>query len=96
MNTKWNCCQETLKSAKFMIFFCLYDYQISQMTVEHFFYIPGCFVHHFIAICEFKLLKHLNQVQTGVFMPMRQRNLVDDLETLYSTYSTTLKDVGII
>ena len=52
-------------------------------TIGHLFYATSSFVHHFIAICEFKLELQSGNAQFGpksaIFCPMWPWNLADDL-----------------
>ena len=53
-------------------------------TIEHLVYVTSSFVHHFIAICEFKLGLQSGNAQFGlkseIFCPMWPWNLTNDLE----------------
>ena len=53
-------------------------------TIGHLFYATSSFVHHFIAICEFKLELQSGNAQFGsksaIYCPVWPWNLTDDLE----------------
>ena len=53
-------------------------------TIRHLFYVASSFVHHFIAIGEFKLKLQSGNAQFGsksaIYCPVRPSNLMDDLE----------------
>ena len=72
---------------KSTIFFKTCDLQTWQMTLKkigHLFYATSSFVHHFVAIGEFKLELQSRNAQFGsnstIFRAMRPSNLTDDLE----------------
>ena len=53
-------------------------------TIEYLFYATSSFVHHFIAICQFKMELQSGNVKFGsksaIFCPVWPWNLTDDLE----------------
>ena len=62
----------------------IFDRKRPWKRTEHLFYTTSSFVHHFIAICEFKLVLQSKNAQTGsklvMFCPVWPWNMTDDLE----------------
>ena len=49
-------------------------------TIGHLFYVASSFMHHFIAIGEFKLKLQPGNAQSAIFCPVWPWNLTNDLE----------------
>ena len=69
-------------------------------TIGHLFYATSSFVHHFVAICEFKLELQSGNAQSGsnstIFRAVWPWNLTDDLEKQEGTSSMLLPAVCMI
>ena len=69
-------------------------------TIGHLFYSTSSFVHHFVAIGDFKLELQSGNAQFGsnstIFRAVRPWNLTDDLEKQKGTSPTLLKALCII
>ena len=69
-------------------------------TIGHLFYATSSFVHHFVAIGDFKLELQSGNAQFGsnstIFRAVWPWNLTDDLEKQYGTSSMLLKALCII
>ena len=69
-------------------------------TIEHLFYATSSFVHHFVAIGEFKLVLQSGNAQFGlnstIFRAVWPWNFTDDLEKLLGTSSMLLQALCII
>ena len=69
-------------------------------TIEHLFYATSSFVHHFVAISEFKLELQSGNAQFGsnltIFRAVWPWNLTDDLEKQKGTSSMLLQALCII
>ena len=69
-------------------------------TIGHLFYATSSFVHHFVAIGDFKLELQSGNAQSGsnsaIFKAVWPWNLTDDLEKQLGTYSTLLQALCII
>ena len=69
-------------------------------TKGHLYYVASSFVHHFIAIGEFKLKLQSGNAQFGwklaIYCPMWPWNLTDDLEKQFGTSSMLLQAFCII
>ena len=69
-------------------------------TIGHLFYSTSSFVHHFVAIGDFKLELQSGNAQFGsnstIFRAVRPRNLTDDLEKQKGTSPTLLQALCII
>ena len=70
----------------------------SWKTIGHLFYVASSFMHHFIAIGEFKLQSGNDQFgsKLAIFCPVWPWNLTDDLEKQWSTFSMLLQALCII
>ena len=69
-------------------------------TIGHLFYATSSFVHHFVAIGEFKLQLQSGNAQSGsnstIFRGVRPWNLTDDLAKQWGTSSMLLQAFYII
>ena len=69
-------------------------------TIGHLFYATSSFVHHFVAIGDFKLELQSGNAQSGsnsaIFRAVWPWNLTDDLEKQLGTSSTLLQALCII
>ena len=75
-------------------------YDLDKKTIGHLFYVASSFVHHFIAIGEFKLRLQSGNAQFGsksaIYCPVWIWNLTDDLEKQQGISSMLLQDICII
>ena len=68
MNSNWSYCPETLNLGQNQRFIVPYDLKFDGWpwkTIGHLFYVASSFVHHFIAIGEFKLKLQSGNAQFG-------------------------------
>ena len=88
VNLNWSYSPETLNSGQNRQFLSRVTFKFDGWpwrTIGHLFYVAlSCFMHHFIAIGEFKLKLHSGNAQFGsklaIFCPVWPWNLMDDLE----------------
>ena len=67
-------------------FFVACDLEIwrtTRKTIEHIFYSTSRFVHHFVAICEFKLKLRSGNAQIGAKFVMTSVTFTSDLDLLH-------------
>ena len=93
MNSNFSYSPETLNSGQNWQFVVPCDLEIwwwPWKTIGHLFYATSSFVHHFIAIGEFKLELQSGNAQFGskltIFYSLYPWNLTDDLEKQKDTY----------
>ena len=87
MNSNWSYSPETANLGQIQQFLEPCDLEIWHMTLKtigHLFYATSSFVHHFVAIGEFKLELLSGNAQFGsnstIFRAVWPWNLMDDLE----------------
>ena len=92
LNSNWSYSPETANLGQIRKFLALCDLKILQITLKNNrapFYATSSFVHHFVAIGEFKLELQSGNIQSGsnstIFLAVWPRNFTDDSEKQYGT-----------
>ena len=103
LETKWHLLSATCMLGQNMLFFALCDLEIWRMTlkiIDHLVYGTSSFVHHLIAIGEFKLELQSRNAQfwskPAMLCSMSAWNLTDDLKRQQGTSCMLLRALRII
>ena len=100
VNSNWSYSPEMLNLSKIWHFFVLWNLEIWRMTLKkigHLFCATSSFVHHVVAIGQFKLVRKRSiRVKIDHFCSMWPWNLTDDPEIQFGTSSMLLQVLCII
>ena len=93
MSSYWSCHPETVKSEPIVEFSAPVTLQFDGWPREmiYLLYATSSFVHHYVAICEFKLVLQFGNAQFGskssICRPVWPWYLTHDIENQYGTFS---------
>ena len=102
MNSNWSYSLETPNLGQIRRFLEPSDFEIWRMTLQnkgHLFYATSSFVHHFVAIGEFKFELQSGNAQCGsksTFLAVWPRNFTDDTQKQWGISSVLLQALCII